>query len=329
MVTTQGSSVGAMGETGGDRDDDDDDADDQADGGTTSADTSTPGSDDDGDLPKLDVGTDAGGGLPTTGCSAVDILFVVDNSGSMCSYQSSLAQTLPDFADAMFEALPEDTSLHVGITTTSFTDGGTHNEQNCTSVQGAAEIEAAYETPLESVGTDNGFQGRLLEYDGLRWFEADTGDASTRLPMMEWFANAAFSVDCNGGAFEFPTASAGYVFDPINAATNDGFVRDEGAVLVIFILSDEVDQSPEGIEHYRDQVLAAKAGCGGSTCVLTAGLLNSGCVPDADPTVWQFLNAFEHEPVWGPISDEAGYGGVVHDALTGVIAQTCDLIPAG
>jgi hypothetical protein len=296
--------------------------------GTGSGGAST-GTADSAELPKLDVGTDVGTVGPGTGCTAVDILFVIDNSGSMCSYQSSLAQTLPDFADAMFEALPEDTSLHVAITTTSFSDGGSHQEQNCTSVQGPEEIDAAYVTPDEGVGTDNGFQGRLLEYDGRRYFEANTGQPSTRLPMMEWFANAAFSVNCDGGAFEFPAAAAGYAFDPVNAATNDGFVRDEGAVLVIFVLSDEVDQSPEGIDRYRDQILAAKADCGGETCVLTAGLLHAGCVPSQNPFVWQFLGAFTHDPVWGPIADESGYADVVRDTLTSVIAQTCELIPEG
>jgi hypothetical protein len=297
----------------------------------TGATTAGDGGEVGGDPPKLDVYDDdsGSGGPPEMGCTAVDILFVVDNSGSMCSYQSSLAQTLPDFADAMFEALPVDTSLHVGITTTSFTDGGSHQEQNCASVQGPAEIADAYVIPNDAPSTANGFQGRLLEYDGIRVFEANTGDPGTRLPLMEWFANAAFSVDCDGGSFEFPTAAAAYAFDPVNAATNAGFVRDEGAVLVIFVLSDEVDQSPEGIDAYREQVLAAKTGCGGEACVLTAGLLDAGCVPSANPTVWQFLSAFGDDPVWGPIADEDGYADVVRDALTEVIAQTCEEIPAG
>jgi hypothetical protein len=298
---------------------------------STSAGSEASASETTGDYdPKLDVAApETSSGGPTTGCTAVDILFVIDNSGSMCNYQSSLAQTLPDFADAMFEALPGDTSLHVAITTTSFSSGGSHSEVNCESVEGPAEIEDAYVAPDEGMIAGNGFQGRLLEYEGQRWFEADTGDPSTRLPLMEWFANAAFSVNCDGGSMEFPAAAAGYAFDPMNAATNDGFVRDEGAVLVLFVLSDEVDQSPEGIDRYRDQVLAAKEQCGGSMCVITGGLLNAGCVPDANPFVWQFLGSFEHEPVWGSIGNEAGYEEVVRDTLTSVITQTCELIPAG
>lgn len=299
-------------------------------GGTTDQDASSSASDGDDDgAPKLDVFMpDFGGGQPGNGCTGVDILMVIDNSGSMCAYQSNLAQTLPDFADAIFSTLPPDTSIHLGITTTSFSSGGSHQEQNCASVQGATEVDDAYTTPSDGMVSGNGYQGRLLEYEGLRYFEANTGDPSTRLPMMEWFANAAFSVDCNGGAFEFPTAAAAYALDPINAATNDGFLRDEGAVLAMFVLSDEVDQSPEGLETYRDTILAAKAGCGGADCISTAGLLSDGCVP-SDPLVWQFLNAFGDEPAWGDIADSNAYASVVSDSLTEVIAQTCELIPAG
>ncbi|MBL4685554.1 MAG: hypothetical protein JKY37_13250, partial [Nannocystaceae bacterium] len=182
--------------------------------------------------------------------------------------------------------------------------------------------------PAEGVEAGNGYQGRLLEYEGLRYFEADTGVAADRLPMIEWFANAAFSVDCNGGAFEFPTAAAAYALDPINAETNEGFLRDEGAVLALFVLSDEVDQSPEGVETYRDQILAAKAGCGGAACISTAALLSPGCI-DADPVIWQFLNAFGSEPAWGSIADPDAYASVVSESLTEVIAATCDLVPAG
>lgn len=48
------------------------------------------------------------------------------------------------------------------------------------------------------------------------------------------------------GAYQVRTSSQGHALDPVNAATNDGFLRDEGAVLAMFVLSDEVDQSQKG-----------------------------------------------------------------------------------
>src|SRR5438105_581212 len=53
-------------------------------------------------------------------CSAVDMLFLIDNSSSMIPKQQKLAAAIPSFIDAMFEKLPHGTDLHVGITTTDF-----------------------------------------------------------------------------------------------------------------------------------------------------------------------------------------------------------------
>jgi hypothetical protein len=63
---------------------------------------------------------------------------------------------------------------------------------------------------------------------------------------------------------------------------------------------------------------------------MTAGLLPTDCVPSANPTVWQFLNAFGSTPAWGSVDDFAGYPSVVADALADGIVDTCDdIAPAG
>jgi len=72
--------------------------------------------------PLLDVAADPGGNTcdpddPDCGCTAVDILFIVDNSGSMSAHQAALAERFPLFVDVMLATLPVGTSLHVGITT--------------------------------------------------------------------------------------------------------------------------------------------------------------------------------------------------------------------
>jgi hypothetical protein len=80
----------------------------------------------------------------------------------------------------------------------------------------------------------------------------------------------------------------------------------------------------------RDTILAAKAGCGGEDCILTAGILPADCVPSANPTIWQFLDAFGNAPSWGAVDDFTGHGKVVSDALADGIVDTCEQIdPAG
>jgi hypothetical protein len=288
-------------------DDDDDGADDDDDGGM-----------------RLDVGSTA----PREGCTYVDLLFVIDNSGSMCDAQQGLAAALPDLVEAIFTSLPESTDVHVGLTTTSFSAGGQHQQIGCAAAEGPGVIEDAYIT--DQVVAGNGFQGRLYEYDGRTFFAGNTSEASDRAELEEWFTSAVVAIGCDGGAFEFSSAAAAYALHPSNATANAGFLRDAGAVLGIFVLTNEVDQSLEPIATYRDTILAAKAGCGGEDCILTAGLLPSDCVPSANPKIWQFLNAFGTTPTWGAVDDFTGYGAVVSDALAEGIVDTCENIdPAG
>jgi hypothetical protein len=293
--------------------------------GATGIDVGESGSSDGGEPgPRLDLGDDEA----DDGCNYVDLLFVIDNSGSMCDAQAGLAAALPGLVDAIFDTLPSGTDVHVGLTTTSFSPGGSHQQVACHAQEGPAEIDDAYVTDAKVEG--NGFQGRLYAYDGRSYFAGNTSSADDRDDLAQWFPGAAISVGCDGGAFEFSSAAASYALADANAATNAGFLRDEGGVLVIFVLSNEVDQSPEDLAVYTDVVRGAKAGCGGDECIVTAGLLATNCVPAADPMVWRFLNAFGEVPSWGDIADFAGYADVLSGALAGAIVDTCDDIePAG
>ncbi len=274
-----------------------------------------------------DHGSADGGDGSTPGsadgnCLAVDVLFVIDNSSSMCSNQSKLANAFPSFVDAMYDALPRGTDLHVAITTSSFSSGGSHSESNCEAQESDAVIAQHFSDPTSLPIAGNGYQGRLLEHRGRTWFAADTGNASTREPMKDWFTGAATSVGCSGGAFDYTVGAAGYALHPVNANSNQGFLRDEDAVLVIFVLTDEADHSPGGMERYRDMVLDAKSKCGGDSCVITGGLLSSFCGPHFPAQVSDFLHAFGEAPVLGDIR-KADYSAVLGDTLARTIEKTC------
>jgi len=310
---TFSSSIGASGIGGGDG---------ETEGGTEAGDDDD---DDDDDDDKLDLPEPQ---MPTDSCYAVDLLFVIDNSGSMCDEQEGLASVVPDLVDAMFESLPEGTDLHVGIVTTSFSQGGEHQEAQCSATEGPAIIDEAYIT--DQVVPGNGYQGRLFEYDGVSYFAARTHDDSARDELTEWFSGAIVEVGCSGGAFDFPAAAAAYAAHPNNAATNGGFIRDAGAALAVFVLTNETDHSPEGIATYRDMLLDAKTECGGDECIITGGLLAPNCVPDWDPPVWQFLSAFGETPAWGDVGDFSTYGTVVAETLATGVVETCESIdPVG
>ncbi len=299
---------------------------DKSSGGTPPLDSSTA---DGGDSGGLDVGNDASFDVPTDGalppsCQAVDILFLIDNSPSMGKPQKSLATAFPAFVDAMFDKLPPNVDLHVGITTSSFFVGScSESTVNCKSAQTAAEISAHYITPDKSNDGENGGQGRLFKYDGKAYFSANT--SGDKAALKAWFSAAAPAVGESGCSYEMHSAGAAYTAHPANAATNGGFFRDKGAVLLIIFLADEPDKSPESVATYHDMLTNVKKECGGDKCIITAGLIDP-CVKTYDDTMWKFLSSFGEPPIYGDIKNPAEFTTVVGDALALVVKQTCDKI---
>ena len=265
--------------------------------------------------------------IPTEGCEFVDFLFVIDNSLGMADYQLALTQSYPQFIEKMFAALPPAIDVHVGITTTDFDSGCDAPEatQNCQTTASLDEVEAHYIRPDMMNDGGNGTQGRLFSYAGQTYFETNSDEDPA--PLSDWFTQAATAAGEEGCSFEMPVAAAGFASHLANAVTNDGFIRDEGALLVIFFLTDEPDKSVETDESYRDMILAAKEGCGGEACVYVGGLVPP-CIIDVNQKLWQFMNQFPAEPIWGDIEDVQSYPDVFGEALAGAIAEACANVPA-
>jgi hypothetical protein len=270
---------------------------------------------DDGD--KLDVGFDTEGPSPECvegecgGCTAVDILFVIDSSTSMGSYQRALGAAAPAFADAIFASLPPGTDLHVGVTTSSFYggSGGTSpGESNCSphyegaGLTGRDDLYEWYWLPDEMPYDENGGQGRLRVHEGLTYFGASSDDDPGALE--DWLVGNITAVGESGSVWEMVAAGAAYPFHPANAMHNDGFLRDEGAVLAIFTLTDEVDNSPEDVQAYHDMIAAAKAGCGGDACIVTGGVMMPCLATAPDNRLYPLLASFGEEPIIADIGPE-------------------------
>ncbi len=277
---------------------------------------------------KLDLGDDPE--LP--GCDAVDILFVIDNSASMATYQTALAEAFPGFVDAIFSNLPAGVDVHVGLVTTDFFCNGEDcacpdSTIGCQSAADLETIEMYYTPPTEGSNGINGSQGRLFEYEGQSYFQTST-DADPE-PLKNWFTAAATAAGELGCSFEMPVAAASYVAHPANAAANGDFLRDEDAVLLLFFLTDEPDKSPEAMSFYTQSLLDAKSGCGGEECILTAGLV-PGCIGGINQKLWQMMTAFgDDAPIWGDITDTEAYTEVIGAALAATLGDTCASLPEG
>lgn len=169
------------------------------------------------------TGGDGGGG--DEGCAKIDILFVVDNSGSMSQEQANLATNFPQFI-SVIEASGLD--YRVAITTT-----GMNYTYNQSTFPGGPTL------PSSQTGGDN---GALLQPSGCnmsrRWIQlGDPDPAGT-------FACAA-NVGTSGPSDEMPLAAMRAAFDDrIADGTNAGFRRPD-ALLAVVVLTDENDCSYE------------------------------------------------------------------------------------
>lgn len=145
-----------------------------------------------------------------TGTSKVDVLFVVDNSGSMVDNQANLAANFDRFIEyADFHGLQVD--FQIGVTTTDVSEEG----------------EA----------------GRLV--GSPTTLDRNTSNLSARFAERVQ-VGALGSGDEQGLAACFLALSPPLIVDP---AYNSGFLRPDAALAVI-IVSDEDDGSPEEVAYY-------------------------------------------------------------------------------
>jgi hypothetical protein len=179
----------------------------------------------------------------TSTCQKMDILFVVDDSGSMAEEQTNLASNFPQFAEVLNQYmvganLPLD--YHVAITTTG--RDVAYNEV----IPAIPPLLPEQRIPLSEEGDDGAFRNTCNM--PRRWLErTDPGMASM-------FACAA-NVGTGGPGLEMPLyASELALDDRIADGTNGAFLRDD-ALLAIIYLTDEDDCSrhDNNFDVYADQ----------------------------------------------------------------------------
>lgn len=333
-----GAGTGGGGETGSETDGVTGGSDgDGAPGG--SADDGTGGIKFDAGSPETTGGFDCidGVGEDCLGCTAVDLLFVVDNSLSMEEEQLALGQAFPMFADTILASLPPEVNLHVGVTSTEmgYSNEGGYDESNFCIGTGVGGAPAAnwYQTPDTSPTTTNGAQGRLYTALGMPYFDIDvTAPPAEVQALKDWFAEASH-IGEGGSNVEMSAATAAWAMDSAANPGNAGFIRDEGSVLVLFFVQDEPDQTPTTESAaLLQKILDAKQGCGGWECVVGGGFVNQYCLPQV--VLGDLLDAMPDPPVTAmlPMSGVTPetFEPVLADTLAQVIVEKCgEIEPPG
>ena len=164
---------------------------------------------------------------PREACDKMDILFVIDNSGSMQQEQNNLAANFPAFIsvlDSFTNADGQPIDYHVGVTTTG--------------VSKEWEIDTGLPFPIEE--SQDGQDGHLQTGSSCgmarRWLErSDTG-------VSDKFSCIA-AVGTGGPSDEMPLEGARLALTERMAdSSNAGFLRSD-ALLALVLLTDEEDCS--------------------------------------------------------------------------------------
>jgi hypothetical protein len=169
---------------------------------------------------------------PMTGdqCTKMDVLFVIDDSGSMAEEQTNLATNFPLFVDVL-EAYRTETGepldYRLGVTTTG------------TDVTIRLSFPPEFMFPPMDI-MESGPEGALLTGSGCGmsrpWIERSDGDVASK------FACVA-QVGTSGSGIEMPLWAVELALtERVADGSNAGFLR-EDALLAVVILSDENDCS--------------------------------------------------------------------------------------
>ena len=246
----------------------------------------------------------------------------------MIPYQVALSQAFPKFVETVVDVLVPGVTVHVGVTSTEMGVAVLGTVDRCMGIA----TDMYYQTPDTSPTNRPAAQGRLARVDGKSYAEFATNDPPDVIDAAtQWFSSAA-QLGARGSNVEMSSATAGWAGDPVNDASNAGFIRDAGAVLVVFFVQDEPDQTPNAVggSAMLDKLAARKPVCGGRNCIIGGGLVNEGCLPVV--ALGEFFAGFGAPAVVEQIPDAKSitpddFTRVLADSLADVIAEKCKDIP--
>lgn len=214
-----------------------------------------------------DVGTDALDAtqpdVPTLPPRPVDVLFVIDNSGTMAEEQARLRDAMPELLTGLAlgssiagETFPPIRDMHVGVVTTHMDVG---EFGSAVPTCRACDEELGYDGQLTEEARQRisgagctdivpecaEFSERFLSYDG-------TGASLTRL---QAGASCKARVTNRGCGFEQPLEAALKALSPNSSmvfrgtgghsdGANAGFLREDSVLVVVFITDEEDCSSP-------------------------------------------------------------------------------------
>lgn len=168
----------------------------------------------------------------------IDILFVIDNSGSMAEEQASLVANFENFINVLNNIEGGLPNVHIGVVSTNI--GAGTGIAGCENGGDNGALQVAPRNGACSVPTNNYIED-LLDDDGMTRNKNYSGE------LTETFSCIA-ALGVSGCGFEQPLEAMRKALNGSNPA-NEGFLRDS-AFLAVIIISDEDDCSVERSEMF-------------------------------------------------------------------------------
>jgi hypothetical protein len=223
----------------------------------------------DGSVAGRDAGGIVGGGgrdAPALGPSRqLDVVFVIDNSGTMREEQDALGRAFPAFIEELRAGPGGMPDVRIGIVSTSFGAGPTTVSPECTTLGDRGRFRVQ-----PGCGLDLAVGGAFLIVDG-------QGRTNFTGSLSQVFSCLALLGTSGCGYQHQLQALRGAIADPPVNSENRGFVRAD-ARLGIVILSAEDDCSGEPTaEIYGAPIPAGQAGS--LRCALLGHVCNGQAVP--------------------------------------------------
>jgi hypothetical protein len=271
--------------------------------------------------------TDGGG---TMGCEKVDLLFVIDDSGSMLDNQDKLTAAFPGMAQTIDDTLVavQGIDYRIGVMSSNITDSMMCLAGLCGPNYLGRLQHTQARVPCASVPAG-------------RWIEGSEG-AATVAEQFTCIASLNQAQDFNGlpeGGSEAPLeATRMGLSDRVTDAEayNAGFLRPD-ALLVLVIVTDEDDQSVwmganhwdlfggpgslAPVQQFFDFLVGLKGGHPENLVAVAISGPESGGGDTDSPRIHEFLNLAAPNSYWTDISG-SDYSTALQDALS-VIEGSC------
>ena len=262
----------------------------------------------------FDMGSRPDAPEESVGCTKIDILFVIDDSGSMAKQQAKLLNSFSGFIEAI-QTVFADHSYHVGVVTS---DEYGFNAEGCRS--------------LGDLVSQTGWGDCTPFAEGHR-FATEQDDLTAKFPCMA-------NVGTDGSPIEQPVTGLIAALDPAKAlpgGCNEGFLRAD-AVLVVVVITDDPPHLPDFDDAHPEMdtsgwhaaVLAAKNN--DPEAIVVIGFVpwnNRGDYNCAfgfpSPNLIEFVQSFGDQGVLASIC-ENDYAPTFA-ASVATIVTTCELFP--